>query len=99
MSQAMYDYIRGLSDEIPHGYTAQGLAVYRYLVRLGVTQLIESSYPELREQLDDTDWDWLINQFVQQSAWTSHFYGDLDEEFREFIRNQAKQLEQSVPTR
>jgi len=93
MSQAMYDYIRGVTDQVPQGYSAKGLAVYRYLVRLGVTQMLESCYPTLRESLDEQDWDWLINQFVQQSAWTSHFYGDLDEEFREFVRKQSEQLD------
>ena len=93
MSQAFFDYIRNLSDQVPEGYTQDGMNLYRYLVYLGASQMIASCFPELKQKLSDDDWDWLINRFIQQSAWTSNFYGDLENEFAHFIRAQAQYME------
>ena len=56
MSSAFFDHVRGRSDEVPAGYTAQGLRVYRHLVYLGVSQMIEAHFPAVREQLGDDAW-------------------------------------------
>lgn len=88
-----YGYVRGLSDELPPGYTRQGLEVYRHLVRLGVEQQVEAAHPALRGQLCDAlgeaAWDALISAFIRESAWTSPFYGDLIDEFDAFIARQS----------
>ncbi|MCH2242667.1 MAG: DNA-binding domain-containing protein, partial [Aquabacterium sp.] len=73
----------------PAGYTEAGMRVYRHLVRLGVTQLIEAHHPDLRTQLGDEAWDELITAFVRQSAWTSHHYGDLHDEFLAFLARES----------
>ncbi len=86
---AFHDYVRGLSDTVPAGYTEAGMRVYRHLVRLGVTQLIEAHHPDLRTQLGDEAWDELITAFVRQSAWTSHHYGDLHDEFLAFLARES----------
>ena len=31
---AFYDYVRGLTDEVPEGYTLAGMRAYRHLVYL-----------------------------------------------------------------
>jgi hypothetical protein len=80
-----YGYVRGLSDEVPAGYTEAGMRVYRHLVRLGASQMIESHYPWLRSELGEEAWTALIAEFVRRSAWSSHFYGDLKDEFVGFL--------------
>ncbi|AHV93275.1 putative DNA-binding domain-containing protein [Bordetella holmesii] len=85
MSAAFYDYVRGLTDRVPPGYSVAGMRVYRYLVYLGASQMVEASFPGLRQGLGEPAWRALIEGFVRQSAWTSHFYGDLQHEFREFL--------------
>ena len=88
-SDGFYAYVRGLSDEVPPGYTRQGLEVYRYLVRLGVEQQVEAYHPELKAQLGEPAWRELVSAFIQGSAWRSHFYGDLIDEFHRFLARQA----------
>lgn len=85
MSAGFYDYVRGKSDQVPDGYTVAGLRVYRHLVWLGASQMIQSSFPRLREQLGDEAWRVLIEEFIRQSEWTSNFYGDLKHEFTKFL--------------
>ena len=93
MATTFYDYVRGKTDEIPEGYSEKGLNVYRYLVFLGASQMIESCYPELKNHLGEDDWTALIQAFVKQSAWTSHFYGDLEHEFNVFLANTISEQE------
>jgi len=85
MSAAFYDYVRGLTDEVPDGYTLQGMRVYRYLVYLGASQMVEACHPQLREQLGEDVWRLLIEDFIRQSAWNSNYYGDLENEFRDYL--------------
>jgi len=85
MSADFYDYVRGRTDQVPAGYQGRGLRVYRYLVYLGVSQMIEASWPQLREKLGEEAWKLLLEDFVRQSQWTSHFYGDLEHEFRTYL--------------
>lgn len=85
MSEAFYDYVRGLTDVVPEGYALAGMKVYRYLVFLGASQMIDACHPELRTQIGEEDWRALIEDFVRQSAWTSNFYGDLEDEFNEYL--------------
>jgi hypothetical protein len=85
MPAGFYAYVRGLSDEVPPGYTEAGLRVYRHLVRLGASQMIEAHYPGLRGELGEEAWTLLIAEFVRRSEWSSHFYGDLKDEFVDFL--------------
>lgn len=85
LSAAFYDYVRGRSNTIPPGYTEAGLRVYRYLVYLGVCQMIEAHHPHLREQLGEDSWRILIEAFIRESRWQSHFYEDLHDEFIQFL--------------
>jgi hypothetical protein len=80
-----YDYVRGRSDVVPAGHTEAGMRVYRHLVHLGASQMIEAHHPELRASLGEEAWLALIADFVRQSAWDSHFYGDLHDEFLAYL--------------
>lgn len=86
---AFYDYVRGRTDAVPQGYTEAGMRVYRYLVYLGAAQMIEAHFPALRSELDDEAWRTLIEGFVRQSNWTSHYYGDLKDEFLAFLARES----------
>lgn len=88
-THGFYAYVRGQTDTLPAGYSEAGLRVYRYLVYLGASQLIEAHFPELRAGLAETQWRALIEAFVRQSQWTSHFYGDLKNEFLAFLARQS----------
>lgn len=85
MSADFYAYVRGRSDAVPPGYTEAGLRAYRHLVRLGASQMVEAHFPHLRPALGEANWDALIAEFVRQSAWNSHFYGDMKDEFVAFL--------------
>lgn len=86
---AFYDYVRGRTDAVPQGYTEAGMRVYRYLVYLGAAQMIEAHFPALRSELADEAWRTLIEGFVRQSNWTSHYYGDLKDEFLTFLARES----------
>jgi len=77
--------VRGRSDDVPAGYTAAGLRVYRHLVYLGASQMIEAHFPAVREQLGDDAWRTLIEAFIRQSEWTSPYYGDLKDDFLAYL--------------
>ena len=87
---AFYDYVRGRSDTIPAGYSEKGMRVYRHLVWLGASQMVEASFPALRAQLGEESWNLLIADFVRQSQWASHYYGDLKDEFLTYLERQAQ---------
>lgn len=89
MPEDFYQYIRGATDAVPAGYTEAGMRAYRYLVFLGASQMIEAHYPALHQQLDESAWKELIQAFVRQSAWTSHYYGDLKDEFLAFLARET----------
>lgn len=86
---AFHDYVRGLTDELPEGYAANGMRLYRHLVYLGASQLLEAHYPELRNTLSEADWRTLIEAFIRSSRWESNYYGDLADEFLVFLEEQA----------
>lgn len=85
MSERFFDYVRGRSDAVPDGYTTAGMRVYRHLVWLGASQMIESSFPQLRDQLGEEAWRVLLEEFIRQSEWTSNYCGDLTHEFSKFL--------------
>ena len=87
---AFYDYVRGRSDTIPAGYSEKGMRVYRHLVWLGASQMVEAAFPALRAQLGEEPWNLLIADFVRQSQWASHYYGDLKDEFLAYLERQAQ---------
>lgn len=87
---AFYDYVRGLSDTVPQGYSEQGLRVYRYLVYLGTDQLLTAHYPNVKQQLGDENWKHLLESFIRQSRWTSHYYGDLKDDFLVYLEQESK---------
>ncbi|MNY84528.1 hypothetical protein D3C78_06830 [compost metagenome] len=89
MSNAFYNYVRGRSETVPAGYTLPGMRTYRYLVYLGVSQMVEANFPSLREQLQEQAWRLLIEEFVRQSAWTSPYYGDLHHEFIAYLGRES----------
>lgn len=89
MSAAFYDFVRGRSDDVPAGYTAAGLRVYRHLVYLGASQMIEAHFPSVREQLGDDAWRTLIEAFIRQSEWTSPYYGDLKDDFLAYLARES----------
>ena len=89
LSAAFYDYVRGLSDEVPAGYTENGMRLYRHLVYLGADQMLGGYFPDVKQTLGDESWRSLLCAFIQSSAWQSHFYGDMTDEFIEFLKQQA----------
>lgn len=89
MSAAFYDFVRGRSDDVPAGYTAAGLRVYRHLVYLGASQMIEAHFPAVRAQLGDDAWRTLIEAFIRQSEWTSPYYGDLKDDFLAYLARES----------
>lgn len=89
MPSAFYAYVRGLTDVVPEGYSENGMRAYRHLVHLGASQMIEAHFPDLRQQLGEASWRMLIDAFVRQSAWQSHFYGDLKDEFMHFLARES----------
>lgn len=88
-SDAFYDYVRGLTDDVPEGYALNGMRAYRHLVYLGASQMVHAHFPEVRETLGEEAWRALIEAFVRQSAWTSHYYGDLKDEFTAFLARES----------
>ena len=93
MLEDFYLYIRGGSETIPAGYSEAGMRVYRHLVFLGATQLIEAHFPALRAQMGEGAWKALIEAFIRQSAWSSPFYGDLKDEFLAFLARESAQTD------
>ena len=89
MSAAFYDFVRGRSDDVPAGYTAAGLRVYRHLVYLGASQMIEAHFPAVREQFGDDAWRTLIEAFIRQSEWSSPYYGDLKDDFLAYLARES----------
>lgn len=85
MSAAFFDYVRGRSDHVPPGYSEAGMRAYRHLVYLGAAQMVASCFPDLRQQLGEQAWRTLIEGFVRQSRWESPYYGDLQDEFVQFL--------------
>lgn len=85
MSAAFYDFVRGRCDDLPAGYSEAGMRVYRYLVYLGASQMVEAHFPAVRSQLGEAAWRALIEDFVRQSSWTSHHYGDLKDAFLAYL--------------
>lgn len=86
---AFHDYVRGRTDLVPDGYSEAGMRLYRHLVWLGASQLLEAHYPAVRAGLMEEDWRQLIAEFVRESAWDSHFYGDMSDEFLGFLQQKA----------
>lgn len=85
MPANFYDYVRGLTDTVPAGYSAAGMRAYRHLVFLGASQMVEAHYPAVRAQLGEQDWRAMIEDFVRQSQWTSNYVGDLKDEFLSYL--------------
>lgn len=86
---AFHDYVRGVTDTIPAGYSAAGMNVYRHLVFLGASQLLDAAFPSVRTTLGETAWCELMQAFIRQSRWDSHFYGDLKDEFVAFLERES----------
>ena len=86
---AFHDYVRGRSDEMPVGYAGPGMRLYRDLVYLGVDQLLTAHFAEVRTALGDNDWRALLQAFIRESQWESHFYGDMKDDFLAFLEQQG----------
>ena len=82
---AFFDYVRGRTEVLPPGYAEPGMRLYRHLVWLGASQNVEAHHPGLREALGEDAWHTLIAGWVRESAWTSPFLKDLDDDFRDFL--------------
>lgn len=86
---AFHDYVRGISNDLPDGYNENGMRVYRYLVYLGVEQLLSAHFSTVRDALGEKDWRDLLQAFVRQSQWSSPYYGDLKDEFVTFLARES----------
>jgi hypothetical protein len=85
---AFFDYVRGVSEVVPAGYDLRGMKVYRHHVFLGVSQLLEGAYPELRAELSTDDWAVLLRDFIVKTRWSSNFYADLDVQFKLYVNDE-----------
>jgi hypothetical protein len=47
--------------------------------------MVEAHFPEVKQQLGEAEWRALIDAFVRDSTWPSHFYGDLGDEFTAYL--------------
>ena len=90
---AFYDFVRGRSDSLPEGHSERGMLLYRHLVWLGVSQMIESQFPSLREQMGETAWLTLTRAYVAQSTWTSPHCQDIPHDFPAFVAHAAASLD------
>lgn len=88
-SSAFFDHVRGRTDELPDGHSLQGMRVYRHLVHLGASQVLAAHFPAVRQALGEHGWRTLIEAFVRQSAWSSHYLGDLHDAFTAFLAHEA----------
>lgn len=77
-----FAYVRGNSSVNNHG---RGADVYRFLVNLGVDDVIRSYYPQIVEGLGEEQFNELVNEFIRQSEWRSPYVNDLKEEFERFL--------------
>lgn len=85
MDPQFWDYVRGITDEVPAGYTKAGCDLYRHLTYLGAHQMLESCFPEIREGLAAEDWEAMIRHFVATTRWSSNYYGDMENEFLQYL--------------
>ena len=86
-----FDYVRGLTEVVPEGYSPQGMAVYRHHVYLGPSQLLAASYPELKTALSEDAWTSLMKDFIAKTRWSSHFYSDIDENFKQYLNDELNE--------
>lgn len=86
---AFHDYVRGISDVVPAGYSDAGMRLYRHLVYLGAVQMLESHYPQVKTALGEDQWASLVRAFVRDSRWESHYYGDLTDDFVAYLEKQS----------
>lgn len=84
-----WDYVRGRTNEVPQGYAKNGLDLYRHLVYIGVDQMLEDCFPEVQKALGPEAWTMVLKDFIASSQWNSNFYGDLEDEFFEYLANSA----------
>ncbi|MGI9150109.1 MAG: HvfC/BufC family peptide modification chaperone [Limnohabitans sp.] len=77
-----------MSEVVPAGYDLRGMKVYRHHVLLGVSQLLEGAYPELRAELSTDDWAVLLRDFIVKTRWSSNFYADLDDQFKLYVNDE-----------
>jgi hypothetical protein len=82
---AFFEYVRGSSDVVPEGHTKAGMDLYRHLTYLGAHQMLEDCFPQIREALSDEDWAELMRDFIKTTRWTSNFYGDLENDFTNYL--------------
>ncbi|HET8731307.1 MAG TPA: DNA-binding domain-containing protein [Moraxellaceae bacterium] len=87
---SFHDYVRGRTDDVPSGYTEAGMRLYRHLVYLGASQMLEAHFPEVQAALGEEGWRQLLQAFIRESKWDSPFYGDMKDEFLSFL---ARQME------
>lgn len=87
---SFHDYVRGRSDDLPEGYAEAGMRLYRHLVFLGIEQLLDAHFPALRGALGEDDWRSLLQAFIRESRWDSHFYGDVKDDFITFLKRQGE---------
>ena len=85
---AFFDYVRGMSNDVPAGYDERGMKVYRHHVFLGVSQCMEAAYPNLHAELSTDDWAMLLCDFIAKTRWSSNFYGDLDVQFKLYLNHE-----------
>ncbi|MDI9335968.1 MAG: putative DNA-binding domain-containing protein [Gammaproteobacteria bacterium] len=84
-NENFFSFVRGGTETIPVGHKANGCEFYRYLVYLGVEQLLADVYPQIKEGLGAENWEKLLQFFILQSEWTSNYYADLEYDFNRFL--------------
>lgn len=84
-SEAFFDYVRGITDEVPSGHTKAGCDLYRHLVYIGVEQMLSDTHTNVKTGMGEGPWGQLIRLFITTTRWSSNYYGDLEDEFNRFL--------------
>ena len=89
LCQGFWDYVRGLSNDVPAGFSQNGMDLYRHLTYLGAHQQLSLNFPEVYQQLGQDNWEKLMRDFIANSRWDSHFYADLKQDFLRYLQQHA----------
>jgi hypothetical protein len=91
LCQRFWDYVRGVSDDLPEGCSQKGMDLYRHLTYLGAHQQLSLNFHDIFKQLGDENWEKLMRDFIANSRWSSHFYADLKHDFLRYLNQHQSQ--------
>lgn len=81
--------VGNLEAEIPQGFNANGLAVYRRLVHNNIASFLERCFSDSITFADAELWQDLQNRFLSEGKPESPYFKDIPAQFLAFARNQV----------